>query len=364
MKRMLCIISSLDTGGAETFMMKIFRSLPEKYKIDFIVSTESGFYEDEVRELGGKIYRVPLRTEHPIKTFKAIKNIVKNNKYKIILKLCDTPIGVFDLWAAKMGGADKICVRSCNASSSENKIKHMLYAILRPAFNRSTTLKIAPSKLAAEYTFGKKAVERNEVYFLHNAVDLNYYCYNSEARKKIRSEWGITSDQLVVGHIGRLNYQKNHEFLLDVFAEIKKNREDAVLLLVGEGEKKEELKLKVQKLKLEKAVIFTGIRKDIPELLSAMDIFVFPSFYEGMPNTVIEAQATGLPCLLSDSITKEARITDLVQYLPLNAGSKKWSECSLKMVREIRSETKKGIIEAGYDIESSVSEFKKIIFGN
>lgn len=108
MKRVLCIVSSLDTGGAETFMMKIFRSLPKNYKLDFIVSTSSGYYEEEVKELGGKIFRIPLRTEHPFKTFKEIKRVVKNNNYEIVLKLCDTPIGIFDILASKMGGAKKI----------------------------------------------------------------------------------------------------------------------------------------------------------------------------------------------------------------------------------------------------------------
>lgn len=362
MKRILCIVSSLDTGGAETFMMKMFRILSDECKIDFIVSATKGFYEKEVQQLGGRIYRVPLRTKHPIRTFRLIKKIVKKNNYKIILKLCDTPIGIFDLWAAKKGGAKKLCVRSCNASSAENKMQHIIYNILRPVFNRTANVKIAPSKLAAEYTFGKKIVDRGEVHFLHNAIDLNFYCYSDEGRNKIRSEFGIASSQLVVGHIGRLNYQKNHEFLIDVFSEIKKKRSDAMLLLIGDGEKKEKLKLKIRKLGLEKSVIFAGVREDIPNLLSAMDVFVFPSFYEGMPNTVIEAQATGLPCVLSDSITEEAAITNLVKYLPLSVGSQRWSEISLKMLSNIRPETRMDMIKAGYDIESSASEFTKIIF--
>ena len=123
MKRLLCIVSSLDTGGAETFMMKIFRGLPSEYKLDFIVSTDSGFYEKEVLSLGGKIHRVPLRTEHPIGTFNAIRKIVKENKYQYVLKLCDTPIGFFDLLAAKTGGASKLCVRSCNENSNKGRIK-------------------------------------------------------------------------------------------------------------------------------------------------------------------------------------------------------------------------------------------------
>ena len=364
MKRLLCIVSSLDTGGAETFMMKIFRSLPEEYKLDFIVSTNSGFYEKEVYSLGGKIYRVPLRTKNPIKTFKAIKKVVKNNHYKYVLKLCDTPIGIFDLLAAKLGGAKKLCVRSCNAASNESKLKHIVNSLLRPIFNKITDVKIAPSKLAAEYTFGKNMVNKNKVYFLHNAVDLDVYKYKEEGRNKIRQEFGIESQQLVLGHIGRFNYQKNHMFLLEVFACVKQERKDAVLLLVGDGEKKSEIIKKVNELRLKDSVIFAGIRWDIPELLSAMDVFVFPSFYEGMPNTVIEAQAIGLPCIISDTITKEANITNLVKYISLDEICEKWSQEILSCKKIKNNDTKEKFLNCNYDIESSVKKFEKIIFGN
>ena len=162
-KRLLCIVSSLDAGGAETFMMKIFRNLPAAYKMDFIVSTDMGYHEDEVCMLGGQIHRVSLRTKHPIKSFFEIRNIVKHNHYNFVLKLCDTPIGVFDLLAARAGGAKKLCVRSCNASSSENKVKHIIFAVLRPILNLVADVKLAPSVLAAEYTFGKAEVEADRV---------------------------------------------------------------------------------------------------------------------------------------------------------------------------------------------------------
>lgn len=362
MKRLLCIVSSLDTGGAETFMMKIFRGLPAEYKLDFIVSTDTGFYEKEVLFLGGKIYRIPLRTEHPIKTFNAIKKIVKDNNYQYVLKLCDTPIGFFDLLAAKMGGANKICVRSCNANSNEGKLKSLVNKMLRPFFNMITDVKIAPSKLAAEYTFGHKAVNKNEVVFLHNAVDLDVYHYDSRKREKIREELHIKPEQLVVGHIGRFNYQKNHEFLLDIFSSIQSKRKDAVLLLVGDGEKKEEIISKIDRLGLTQNVILTGIRSDIPDLLSSMDVFVFPSFFEGMPNTIIEAQATGMPCILSDSITKEAEITNLLEYLSLSEDCNKWATIAIDSVLKDRPDTREDFIKQGYNIEYSISKLIEIIF--
>ena len=362
MKRLLCILSSLDTGGAETFMMKIFRSLPEDYKIDFIVSAKSGFYEKEVMELGGCIYRVPLRTKQPIKTFKAIYDVVKNNNYTHVLKLCDTPIGVYDLLAAKIGGAKVLCVRSCNAGSSNSKLGTLVNDFLRPFLNTITDVKIVPSRLAAEFTFGKAEVEAGKVKFIHNGVDLHVYKYDEDNRRKIRREFSIADEQLVVGHIGRFNQQKNHKFLIKVFAEVLKQQPNALLMLVGDGEKKSEIKEQISALGIEEFVIFTGIRSDVPALLSAMDVFVFPSFYEGMPNTVIEAQATGLPCVIADTITEEAGVTGLVKYISLQVSLYEWANSVIASCKKSRIDTKNEFIKYAYDIDSVKNNFKEVIF--
>lgn len=365
MKRLLCILSSLDAGGAETFMMKIFRSLPEYYKIDFIVSAKSGFYEKEVLELGGSIFRVPLRTKQPIKTFKAIYDVVKDNHYTHVLKLCDTPIGVYDLLAAKMGGAKVLCVRSCNAGSSNSKLGTLVNDFLRPFLNIMTDVKIAPSRLAAEFTFGKAEVEAGKVKFIHNGVDLNVYKFDKDNREKNRKEFGIAEEQLVIGHIGRFNQQKNHKFLIEVFAEVLKQKPDALLMLVGDGEKKSEIKEQIKSFGIEESVIFTGIRSDVPTLLSAMDVFVFPSFYEGMPNTVIEAQATGLPCVIADTITKEAEVTECVNFMSLSDSAESWADKALTLFekdKENRFCYGDKMKNAGYDIGSCVKRFIGLVF--
>ncbi len=362
MKRVLCIVSSLNTGGAETFLMKVFRRLPDGYKMDFVVSATGGYYEPEVERLGGRVFAVPLRTKEPVKVFKELKRITKENKYNAVLKLCDTPIGYLDILAAKRGGATRLCVRSCNASSSERKTMKAVNNFLRPAFNKLANVKIAPSDLAAEYTFGKKQVEKGNVHFLHNAVDLDVFRYGEEERAVTKRELGI-EDKLVIGHIGRFNHQKNHDFLLDIFKEIKKKNENAALLLVGKGELESQIKEKIARLGLEESVVFTGVRSDIPALLSAMDVFVFPSFYEGMPNTVIEAQATGLPCVIADTITREANVTGLVEYLPLSASADEWAECAIVAADRERIDTKQMFIDNKYDIESTVSSFIELVFG-
>lgn len=365
MKRLLCILSSLDAGGAETFMMKIFRSLPEDYKIDFIVSAKSGFYEKEVIDLGGRIFRVPLRTKQPIKTFKAIYDVVKDNRYTHVLKLCDTPIGVYDLLAAKMGGAKVLCVRSCNAGSFNSKLGRLVNDLLRPLLNFITDVKIAPSRLAAEFTFGKAEVEASKVKFIHNGVDLDVYKYDEDNRRKIRRECGIADEQIVIGHIGRFNQQKNHKFLIEVFSEVLKQKPNALLMLVGDGEKKNEIKEQIKSLGIEESVIFTGIRSDVPALLSAMDVFVFPSFYEGMPNTVIEAQATGLPCVIADTITEEAGVTDCVHFMSLSDSAKVWADKVLSLLdkdKVDRSFYSDKMKNAGYDIGSCVKKFAGLVF--
>lgn len=365
MKRLLCILSSLDAGGAETFMMKIFRSLPEDYKIDFIVSAKSGFYEKEVLELGGRIFRVPLRTKQPIKTFKAIYDVIRKNHYTHVLKLCDTPIGVYDLLAAKLGGAKVLCVRSCNAGSSNSKLGRLVNDLLRPLLNFITDVKIAPSRLAAEFTFGKAEVEAGKVKFIHNGVDLNVYKFDKDNREKIRKEFGIAEEQLVIGHIGRFNQQKNHKFLIEVFSEVLKQKPNALLMLVGDGEKKSEIKEQIKSLGIEESVIFTGIRSDVPALLSAMDVFVFPSFYEGMPNTVIEAQATGLPCVIADTITKEAEVTECVNFMSLSDSAESWADKALTLFekdKENRFCYGDKMKNAGYDIGSCVKRFIGLVF--
>lgn len=362
MKRLLCIVSCLNVGGAETFMMKLYRQLDKsRYQIDFVVSAV-GVYDDEVRAIGGKIYRIPLRTKHPIKAFREIKRIVKQNQYAYVLKLGDRPLSVVDLIAAKMGGAKICAMRSCNALVGISFSKKVLDWILRPVLNRIATVKIAPSDLAARYTFGDKAYQNGEIAILHNAVDLNVFAYRHRDRVAIRTEFGLDEDALLIGHVGRFFPQKNHRFLIEVFGKISQKAPHARLMLVGTGDLEPEIRAQIADLGLTDRVIFTGVRSDVPSILSAMDVFVMPSFHEGMPNTVIEAQATGLPCVIADTITRGANITGLVTYLPLTAAAENWAEVVLGAVRDERPDTHQQFIENQYDIQSATAAFARLCF--
>ena len=209
--------------------------------------------------------------------------------------------------------------------------------------------------------FGKGCVASGKATLVHNAVDLDYFRFDPEDRADCRAELQL-DDRLVVGHVGRFNQQKNHSFLLDVFAEIAQKRPDAVLLLVGKGELEQAVRQKADALGIADKVIFAGVRSDIPRVLSAMDVFVFPSLYEGMPNTVIEAQATGLPCVIADTITPEADVTGLVQYLPLSLEADKWAEAALKAVQTQRKNTHEDFMAQHYNIEGVVQDFVSLVF--
>lgn len=360
MKRILCILSSLSAGGAETFLMKIYRALPPgSYQLDFIVSEDNGCYTEEVLNRGGRIFVIPKRTENFWSAMKGIANTVHKNEYDCVLKLGNPPVAGLDLIAARIGGAKKLAMRSCNALTGLSKKEKTINAILRPVLNLAANVKLAPSMLAAEFTFGKYHAHR-DVHLIHNGVDLDIFRFDYEHRRNIREEFSL-QDKLVVGHIGRFHKQKNHRFLLDVFQEIHNQQPNAVLLLVGTGELEDQLRKQVNALSLDNSVIFTGQRFDIPQLLSAMDVFVFPSFHEGMPNTVIEAQATGLPCVIADTITKEANITGLVQYLSLEQPPEIWADMALSVLAEERVDTSSSFLAQGYDINDVAQDFLKIL---
>ena len=352
-------------GGAETFLMKIYRNIDrEKYQMDFIVSIkEEGFYDEEIKKFGGNIFYIPPKSEAFIKSFLGIKRIVKEQKYKYVIRVNEHSLSTLDLIAAKLGGAKVLIMRSSNAGTAGGKLKKILHKIFKFLPRIVPNVKLAPSSEAACYTFGKKQLDKGNVKILHNAIPYKDFIFNQEIRNKMRKDLNI-ENKLVIGHIGRFNEQKNHKFLIKIFKEIKKENENAMLLLVGKGNLEDEIRRQVEQLKLKDSVMFLGVRKDIPELLMAMDMFVFPSLYEGMPNTVIEAQATGLKCIVSDTITKEANITGLVTYVSLTNNVNIWGDNILKNCTYKREDTSEIFKEKGYDINDVSNEFINIIFND
>jgi len=363
-KRILCLISCMNAGGAETFLMKLYRQLDkEKYQMDFCINVkEKCFYEDEILSMGGRIFRIPSKSENRKEFSRQLTRIIQEEKYSSVLRITSNAMGFMDLKIAKKAGAALCAARSSNSSDGKGWKPWLAHRLGRLLYNRYVDVKFAPSDLAAKYTFGEAAYKSGKVSILHNAVDLGIFHFDPGGRKAVREEFGISDSTVLVGHVGRFDPQKNHGQLLDIYAQIAKQQPDSRLLLVGQGKLQDQAREKAKVLAIADRVIFAGIRSDIPQVLSAMDVFVFPSLYEGMPNTVIEAQATGLPCIIADTITREADITGLVQYLPLELESAEWAQCALEAANAPRRDTHSDFIQNKYDIQSIANEFVGLCF--
>jgi glycosyltransferase involved in cell wall biosynthesis len=354
----------MNAGGAETFLMKIYRNIDRtRYQMDFCINIkEKCFYEDEILDMGGRIYRIPSKSEN-LKEFKSrLAAIIKNEGYDHVLRITSSAMGFMDLKIAKKAGAHICCARSSNASDGGGLKAWAVHRLGRFLYNKYVDVKIAPSDLAAQYTFGRKEHLSGKVSMLHNAVDLNTFHYNEISRRSVRKEFGISDNVKVVGHIGRFAEQKNHMFLANIFKAVHDKDPNTILLLVGDGALKSVFVKKINELGLSESVVFAGVRSDIPEMLSAMDVFVFPSFYEGMPNTVIEAQATGLPCVISDTITREADITGIVEYASLDLSAEEWANLIMPKFIMNRRDTKDDFCRNGYDIGSVAQDFVDLIW--
>lgn len=357
-KRLLCIVSSMNRGGAETFLMKMFRNVDRNnYIFDFCVTERGGAYEEEILSLGGKIFQYAKKSKHPIKSFAELRKIICDNSYDYVIRVNEHSLSTIDLIAARLGGAKHLIMRSSNAGSGSfmKRFTHRLFGFMPRII---PTVKIAPSIKAGEYTFG------HGFELLNNGFPIEEYKFDTTARESYRAELNI-ADKLVVGHVGRFMTQKNHEYLIEIFAEIKKMKSNAILMLVGAGPLENKIKQQIDSMGLSDSVILLGQRDDVNKLYSAMDVFLFPSLYEGMPNTVLEAQASGLMCIISDSITAEAKVCDTVKFLGLNEPIIEWASMAVADYdrNKFAVDNLERLNDAGYDISDIVNRFTKLVFG-
>lgn len=362
MKRLLCIVGVMDMGGAETFLMKLYRELDRnKYQMDFCVSTGlTGCYEEEISLMGGRIFKIPKKSENFIQYSKELRKIYRSEKYERVLRIGADCFCAIDLWIAFFSGVKIRAFRSSNSGTIQNRLISFLHKMLRIPLTSIANVKIAPSRLAAEYTFGKSRVKKNQIIYLHNALDVKQYEFNENNRRNIRKQLNI-GNEIVIGHIGRFNKQKNHEFLINVFNKLK--NKNLKLILVGKGELENQIRDRIEELQIADKVILAGTRKDIPKFLSAIDLIVFPSYFEGMPNVIIEAQVNGIPCIISSTITKEVNITGLVEFLPLD-DINLWTSEIEKKINQLGN--RRSYIEeferSGYTIDKASQIFIESIF--
>lgn len=355
MIRILQVVTHMDRGGLETMLMNYYRHIDRtQVQFDFLTHRDyEGDYGVEIKQLGGILYHLPvLNPFSPGYRKKLGQFFDEHPEYRIIHVHQDCMSGVI-LQVAKEHG---VPVRIAHSHSS-NQIKNIKYPIklvFRHFIARYATKLLSCGEEAGKWMFCGAPFE-----ILNNAIPAESYTFDAEKQRIQREKWKIESDELVIGHVGSFTVPKNHLFLLDVFHALQK-RIPAKLMLVGDGDLRREIEDKIQKLDLADKVILTGVRSDVPDLLQAMDVFLFPSLHEGLPMTMVEAQASGLPCLISDKVPMECKMTENVQQISLADSPEIWADRVMEAAKTTRRNTYEEIKAAGYDIVENAKRLQNM----
>ena len=355
--RVLQVVPNMQAGGIETLIMNLYRNIDRsKIQFDFLVHYKGKFfYDDEIRKLGGKIYHLSVRDDNNLpKYIRDLNNFFRNHpEYKAVHgHMVST--AVFYMSFAKKYGVKLRIVHSHNTntvSGLKGLVKSKL-AKLAPLFANQY---FACGEAAGKYLYGN-----NKFTIFNNGIDLEKFRYNPSVREEYRNKLGL-KNKFVVGHIGRFNMQKNHKFIIKVFNEIQKLEPNSILLLIGDGELKNTVEKYVNELGLKSKVKFMGVRKDISNLYQAMDIFILPSLFEGLPVVAVEAQDSGLPIVASDNITKEIGLTSVVNFESLNKSPSVWAHKILEVNKKLdfRKSNQTELKIKGYDIKSEAKSLSK-----
>lgn len=348
----------MNRGGIESYMMNYYRHFDRNLlQIDFIVHNAGGYgyYDEEIKALGGNIYVLPQKSKHPFTYTAKLKKILLQGKYKII----HTHMDAMGAWVLKVAKECKIPIRIAHSHNTQhlttNPIKLFFLEQARKSINKYATHRMACSKAAGRWLFNESPFQ-----IINNAIEIEKFAFDKNIRKQIRQQYHIKDDDFLIGHIGRFDTQKNHEFLIDVFAEVYKKNPNSKLMLVGGGSLKESIQQKVQNLSLKDNVIFTGVRDDANLFYNAFDLFILPSLFEGLPVVSIESQINGNIVLLSDQITLEAKITPNVKFIPLDKNLWKQEISSFIQNKGERNSNTFNFKTSGYDIKIEAEKLQKI----
>ena len=363
--RVLHVIGIMDLGGAETMIMNLYRHMDRsKVQFDFVENMNDGAHFDrEISELGGKIYHCPRFTG---KNYFAYRKWWKNffdthTEYAFVHGHIGSTAAIY-LKEAKNHGIRTI---AHSHNTSAKTARQVLYDVLAYPTRHIADYLFMCSLQAGIDRYGKKAVsDKNRAYFVPNAIDTEHYRFNTSIREKTRQELGVSENTLLVGHVGRFAEQKNHLFLLDIFREIAERMLDAKLLLVGDGTLREKIEEKIDNLGLKDKVIMAGNRTDVSSMLMAMDVFVFPSKYEGFGIVLVEAQCTGLPCIISDVIPRESIINkEGITVLSFQDTAATWASAVLESYVNDRFACIDLVKMAGFDIADAAGRMEDFYLG-
>ena len=350
MIRVLQMIGTLDVGGSQTMLLNLYRNIDrEKIQFDFVLDHPDGrYFVPEIEALGGQVYTLaPFRGINAGEVRHDWNNFFYTHPEYTVLHSHVRSYASLYLPVAKAHGL-KTIIHSHNTANGSGVSAAVKSALQKPLRYQADVL-MACSNEAGEWLYGKKACQSDKYIFLPNAIDVARFAPDEEKRRLTRRTLGVEG-RYVIGHVGRFNEQKNHGFLLEAFQRAHAQNPKALLLLVGTGAQQEDAVRKAVALGIAEDVLMTGNRNDVPELLAAMDVFAFPSLWEGLPVTLIEAQAAGLPCVISDVITGDVDITPLITRLPLG-DPERWA--AELLTRRPRMDTREAVIRAGFDVHAS-----------
>lgn len=357
--RILHVANMNSDSGVACFIMNYYRHMDKKrIQFDFVVDKiiKNNFI-DEIKSLGGNVFIVPEHRNNLYNYYHALNKILTCHKYRVI-HAHESILSLVALYIAKKNGVEIRIAHSHNALMG-SLLKNIIVYICRPFFRIYCTHFFACSAKAAQFLFGKKMYKKSTVKIIFNAIDVKAWKYTPLKRPQIRKLLDLPDEKFIIGHVGRMDYQKNHTFLLKIFSHIIKKDKNCKLILIGDGALHDDIVNEIEQLDLTSYVLCLGVRNDVPELMQAMDVFVLPSHHEGLPVVGIEAQTSGLPCVFSSTITKEVNITKNVEFIDLEADKEYWANRILLRKGYTRVATDAQVKEAGYDIVDQAQNLEK-----
>lgn len=366
MKKIIYFEDVFGWAGIETFMTNVVQNIDNnKYRIEFMLIEKRTNHYDEFLKRNNVKVNVVLNCKAKNPIIRLIKGLYGFNMYlknhydaDAIHFNISNSVDMIYVYLAKKNGV-KIRIAHSHNSFAKSRSRKMLHFFLRPIFISTPSHYMSCSKKAAQWLFGKNIARDEKYYMIKNAIDTKKYLYDYNKKIKIRNKYNLKGVS-VFGHVGRFNVQKNHKFLIDIFEQILMIKPNSVLLLIGEGELKQEIENYVKIKKMKEQVRFLGTVSNVDEILSAIDVMILPSLYEGLPFVLVESQAASLPAIVSNTITKEVCVSKYIQYESLDSSPNQWAKNAVELLKCKRTSNYDVMVKNGFDISSMIHELSNI----
>lgn len=359
--RVLHILHSMNRGGAENALMNYYRSIDrEQVQFDFLLTASAKCdFEDEILSLGGLIYRVPvLSMKNPFRYISSVNIFFKNHPEYRIAHSHTSSKSVFPLAIAKFRGVP-VRISHSHSSKSENGFWGVVRNIFKPFLKVTANVYFSCGEQASDWLYGEQMIRSGKVTIIRNVIEAKKFRYRLAVRLYIREKLGIADDAFVIGNVARFCDVKNHRFSVEILKETCAMIPNTILLLVGDGPLRENIIAYAKELGVESNIKMVGVVPNVYDYEQAMDAFILPSFYEGLPLSIIEAQVSGLPCFTtSGAVSDECSVTELVTYLPLEAGAAFWAKEITRKRGLKRVDRFEQIKDAGYDSETAANNLQ------